>query len=98
MQGLLLKLGMWVLGGFIARTLVGAGLTIVGYVAFVPLLEYGLDQLNNALGGMAADVLNVLLLGGLGDIITIIGSAMMTKISLLAGLAGLARVHTQGSP
>lgn len=96
MQGLLLKLGMWVLGGFIARTLVGAGLTIVGYVAFVPLLEYGLDQLNSALGGMAADVLNVLLLGGLGEIITIIGSAMMTKISLLAGLAGLARVQTQG--
>lgn len=96
MQAFFMKLAMWVLGGFIARTLVGAGLTLVGYVAFIPLLEYGLDQLNWALGGIAADVLNVLLLGGLGDIITIIGSAMMTKISLLAGLAGLARVSTQG--
>lgn len=96
MKEFLFKVLMWAMGGLIARTLVGAGLTVVGYVAFVPLLEYGLDQLNYALGGIAADVLNVLLLGGLGDIITIIGSAMMTKISLLAGLAGLARVQQQG--
>ena len=80
------------MGGLISRALVGAGLTLVGYAAFVPLLQRGLQQINNALAGMAADMLQVLLLGGLGDVLSIIGSALLTRVSLLAGLAGLARV------
>lgn len=94
MHALLMKLVMWVVGGLIARTLVGAGLTIVGYVAFIPLMEYGLDQVNNALAGMAADMLSVLMLGGLGEVLSVVGSAMLTRVSMLAGLAGLARISS----
>lgn len=99
MGGLLTKILFFVIGGLISRTLVGAGLTIVGYVAFVPLLENGLSMINSALAGMAADMFNVLMLGGLGEVLSVIGSALLTRISLLAGLAGLARVHAnQGNP
>lgn len=98
MHAFLMKLLMWVLGGVIARVLVGAGLTLFGYGAFIGLLNFALDQINNALGGMTADMLNVLLLGGFGDVLSIVGSAMLTRVSLLAGIAGLARVQDmQGS-
>lgn len=99
MGSLLMKFGMFILGGLISRALVGAGLTLVGYVAFVPILENGLSLINSALAGMAADMFNILMLGGLGEVLSIIGSAMLTRVSLLAGLAGLARVHAnQGNP
>lgn len=93
MHAILMKLLQWVFAGLIVRLLVGAGLTLFGYGAFVSLLNFALEQVNQALGGMAADALNVLLLGGLGDILSIIGSAMLTRVSLLAGIAGLARVQ-----
>lgn len=96
MKGILLSVLKWAMGGLIARMLVGAGLTLVGYVSFVPLVMTGLNQLNSALGGLPADMLQVLLLGGLGEVLSIIGSAMLTRVSLLAGLAGLARVASTG--
>lgn len=93
MHAILLTLVKWVVGGLIARILIGAGLTVFGYGAFVGLLHFALDQVNQALGGMAADLLNVLLLGGFGEVLTIMGSAMLTRVSLIAGIAGLARVQ-----
>lgn len=96
MKAILLSVLKWAMGGLIARILVGAGLTLVGYASFVPLVYTGLNQLNSALGGLPADMLQVLLLGGLGEVLSIIGSAMLTRVSLLAGLAGLARAANAG--
>ncbi len=95
MAGFLLKIMKWVLGGLIARALWGAGMTFVSYVAFFPLVNMALDQINSALSGMARDMYNVLMLGGLGQVLSILGSAMLTRVSMLAGLAGLARMSQQ---
>ncbi|MBB3344513.1 DUF2523 domain-containing protein [Luteimonas sp. RC10] len=92
MAGILLKIMQWALGGLIARALFGAGMTFVSYVAFFPLVNMALDQINNALAGMASDMYRVLMLGGLGDVLSILGSAMLTRVSMMAGLAGLARI------
>lgn len=93
MHAILLKIVQWVVGGLIAKLIIGAGLTVFGYGAFVGLLNFALDQVNQALGGMAGDLLNILLLGGFGDVLSIMGSAMLSRVSLLAGIAGLARVQ-----
>lgn len=93
MHALLLKLLKWTFGGLIAQVLVGAGITLFGYGAMIGLMQYALNQVAGALGGVSGDVLDILLLGGLGESLTIVGSAMVTRVSLLAGIAGLARIQ-----
>lgn len=92
MHAILFSLAKWIVGGLIARMIIGAGMTVVSYIAFIPIVQFGLDQVSDAMGGMAGDMLNVLLLGGVGEVLSIVGSGLLTRVSMVAGLAGLARM------
>ena len=82
MLGLLYKFGAWAVGGLIAKVLVGAGLTLVTASFVAGYVNDLLDYLGDQIGGMPADLLALLGLGGFGTMLSIIGSAMLARVAL----------------
>ena len=80
------------LGSFIARILTGAGLAITTGAVLMPVVTTALDAAAGAMGGMPGDMLAVLNLGGVGEALSIIGSAMLTRTAISAGKVGLKKV------
>lgn len=86
----------WAMAGLIPTLLLGAGLAIVTYVGLSPLVEAGLDAAVSKLtgSGLPDVALQLALLSGLGEALSIIGSAILTRlaISAAANVAGLKKV------
>lgn len=70
------------LGNSLARVLTGAGLGLATGAALLPLVKSALNLVVSHWGGIAGDVSSVLLLAGAGESITIIGSAIVTKVGI----------------
>jgi len=81
----------WALSGTIARLLVGAGLTLVVFAGIDTAVEALLGQVSTSLGGLPGAAVDLMLLSGVGTGVSILGSAVLTRIGLtMAGnLAGL---------
>lgn len=75
---------IWVLAGAISRMLAGAGIALLTYNLLDDVVENLLTQLTTILGGLPADMLTILQMSGIGEALSIIGSAMMTIASLKA--------------
>ncbi|CAO3300486.1 MULTISPECIES: DUF2523 domain-containing protein [Stenotrophomonas] len=73
------------LGNSLARVLTGAGLGLATGAALLPLVKSALNLVVSYWGGISGDLANVLLLAGAGEAITIVGSAMVTKVVIDAG-------------
>lgn len=80
------------LGSFIARILTGAGLAITTGAVLMPVVTTALDAAASYMGGMAGDMLAVCNLGGAGEAMSIIGSAMLTRTAITAGKVGIKKV------
>lgn len=76
-------------GESIARALGGAGLSLVSAAVLLPFVIAALNAAAAGLGGITGDVLNVMLLCGLGECLSIVGSAMLTRVAMDAGKVGL---------
>lgn len=86
-----------VLGGLLARVIVGAGMTILTYAGITVAVQGLLDELVQHMTELPAAVLNIALLFGVGEAINIIGSAMLTVLawkSLGLGVAFSNQVNT----
>lgn len=81
---LLRSLAVWVLGGMIARLLVGAGVTLLTASFLGGLAEDMLAYAVQALG-QGGVPFQILLLTGIGQGVSIIGSAILTRLSIVAG-------------
>jgi hypothetical protein len=92
----LLGLITWALSGFIARIMLGAGLTFVTALTLVPLVRGALETTASFLEGMPSAAAQLALLGGVGEFLTIIGSALLTRAAIRAAMAGLG--IKQGTP
>jgi hypothetical protein len=77
-------------GDSIATALLGGGLALVSYGALSVLLTGALDSAADAVG-LPGDMLNILLLGGLGQILSILGSAMLTRLAITSASLGIRR-------
>ena len=73
-------------GNSAARVMVGGGFSIVTYLILTTMVTALLTALVSALGGLGADVLDIILLAGTGDGLSIIGAAVLTKIMWERGL------------
>ena len=73
------------LGNSLARVLTGAGLGLATGAALLPLVKFALNLITQKWSGIAADLANVMLLAGAGEAITMIGSAIVTKVVIDAG-------------
>jgi uncharacterized protein DUF2523 len=81
----------WAMGGLVQTMLVGAGLSLVVYAALSPLIEGFLQDAVFALNGLPQVAVQFLLLAGVGEALSILGSAILTRlaISSAANVAGL---------
>lgn len=79
------------LGNSLARVLTGAGLGLLTGAALLPLVKSALQLVVSKIGGISGDVASVMLLAGLGEGLTIIGSAIVTKVGIDAAKVAVAK-------
>ena len=89
MFALLGELLTGLLGGLLARVLIGAGMGVVTYGVLNTAVAAGLNAMVAQFGGMPADMLNMLLLSGVGQGLSIIGAAMTARAAMRAASVGV---------
>ncbi len=82
---------IWFAGNFIARVLVGAGLSLVTFTIATSLLDDALDFVTSNLGALG-DVMQILSIAGVGTGLSVIGSAMVARIAIDASSFTLKKV------
>lgn len=90
MPAFLYVLASWMLAGIVARVLVGAGIAIASFVAIKAAIEASLDGLQSTFSTLGAAG-QMLALMGLGDFLSIVGSALVTAASFAAARIVLVR-------
>jgi len=85
----------WAMAGLIPRLLVGAGLTLVVFSGVSVGITSLLTMAANYISGAGGAVLQLALLSGVGEFMSLIGSALLTRVGLvMAGnVAGLRRTE-----
>jgi len=78
-------------GDAVARIFGGAGLALVTSAVMIPVVTTALNQAAAAFGGIPADILNVVLLFGFGEAMSIIGAAMLTRLAVQSANVGVRR-------
>lgn len=73
---------VWILAGAIARVLAGAGLALGTYSMLSGLLDDFLALLTTSLNGVSAGFASLLWIAGVGDAISIIGSALVAVAAI----------------
>ncbi|WP_297927700.1 DUF2523 family protein [Metallibacterium sp.] len=77
------------LGGLLARVLIGAGMGVVTYGVLTTAVAGALSAMVAQFGGIPADMLNLLLLSGVGQGLSIIGAAMSARAAMRAASVGV---------
>lgn len=85
----LIGLVTWALSGFVARIMVGAGLTFITATTLTALVESALGDIAGGMSGLPSAALQLALLGGVAQFLSIIGSALLTRAAIRAAMAGL---------
>jgi hypothetical protein len=78
-------------GDGVARLLGGAGLTLVTGAVMLPMVTTALNTAAHSIGGIGGGLLDVVLLLGIGEAMSIIGSAMLTRLAMNSTRVGLKR-------
>lgn len=78
-------------GDALARVLTGAGMSVVSFAALLPLVQGALNMIAASVNGLPSDVASVALLGGFGEALSIIGSAVLTRMAIASAQVGLTK-------
>lgn len=76
-------------GDSIARVLGGAGLSLTTAAVLIPLVTAALNQAADALAGVGGEILQLALLFGIGEAMSIVGAAALTRMTMTAGSIGI---------
>lgn len=76
-------------GTAIARMLTGAGLALVTFAALTPLILSLLNAAAQNFSGIAQATAQIMLLSGMGEALSLIGSAMLTRVAIQAASVGV---------
>lgn len=82
MAALLKAVLAWVLAGALARVLAGAGLAIGTYAILSNLLDNFLSLLTTSLNGVTSGFANLLWIAGVGEALSIVGSALVAVAAI----------------
>lgn len=74
-----------------ARILSGLGLGLVTYAAMTPVILSALNLARGLTSGITASILQLVLLSGIGEALSMIGAAMMTRAAIDAGRVALSK-------
>lgn len=80
-----------VLGNSAARVLTGAGLSVASYGAITVAITASLGALTSSFSALPSAMLNIILLSGAGQAISIIGAAMLTRAAINSAAVGLTK-------
>lgn len=73
---------VWILAGAVARILAGAGLAIGTYAILGDYLDQFLGLLTTELNGLPADFASILWISGVGEALSIVGSALVATAAI----------------
>lgn len=76
-------------GESIARALGGAGLALTSAAVLIPLVTTALNAAAAALAGVGGEILQVALLFGIGEGLSIVGAAALTRLVMGSSKVGL---------
>jgi len=79
------------LGNSAARVLTGAGLSVASYGAITVAISTALSALTSSFSALPSAMLNIILLAGVGQAISIIGAAMLTRAAINSATVGLTK-------
>lgn len=68
---------------------VAAGLSLVSAAVLIPLVTGALDMAASAMSGVPGDMLSVINLFGFGEALSILGSAMLTRVTIASATVGV---------
>lgn len=75
---------VWVLAGTLTRVLIGAGLALVTFSVLDDLVTGFLGQVSTYVGALPSAVLEILVMMGAGDALSVVGSALLTVATMKA--------------
>lgn len=78
-------------GDAFARVLQGAGLSMLSMAAIMPIVLTGLNLAASNLSGITADLSSLALLSGAGEGMSIIGSAIVARVSMSSAGLGIGK-------
>lgn len=78
-------------GDAIARMLSGAGLSVVSFAALLPVVQGALNMITSSVRGVPGDVASLALMSGFGECVSIIGSAVLTRMAISSAQVGLTK-------
>lgn len=76
-------------GGFFAEAFLGAGIALVSYAALSTLVTSMLDAAADSFAGLPGDMADVLALGGFGEVLSIIGAGILTRLAINSATLGI---------
>lgn len=85
MQAIIISIFTWFLGSFLGKVLLGAGLTLLTATGVSTLVETALNGLSAYFAGVPADILSFVVMSGVPAGMSLIGSAILTRVFLQAG-------------
>lgn len=93
MASLLSGVLTWFLASSLAKVLLGSGLVLATATFIGGAVEAALNYVSSAWSGMPSAILQILALGGLGQVLSIVGGAILAKSALLAAseIVGVAK-------
>ncbi|QDS16168.1 DUF2523 domain-containing protein [Xanthomonas arboricola] len=80
------------LGSAVARIATGAGIGLVTVAALTPVILSALNQAATRFSGIPSAVANIMLLSGMGVGMSMVGSAILTRVAIEAGKISLQRM------
>lgn len=84
------------LGNSAARFLYGGGFALASYAAVTTAVTTSLNAAEGYIGGMGGDLLQIVLLAGVSDALTLIGAAILTRAAWSSGKPLIRVVGQQG--
>lgn len=83
------KIAMYAFGSAIAKLFIGVGVAGVTYQGLTTAVPPLLNGFVASLNGVSSEALNIILLAGLGEALTIIGSAAIARATMTAATTAL---------
>jgi len=85
MQAVIVAIFTWVLGSAVAKLLIGAGITLLTAGGVYSIVQAALDGLATYFGGLPGGALQFVILTGVPQGLSLIGSAILTRTLMSAG-------------
>jgi len=97
MWAVLMRIITWATASGLGRVLTGLGIGVVTHVAVGGLITSYLNSASSSVGSMPANITQVLLLMGIGQYLSIVGVALLTRAAIQQAIKTFGMVSSSQS-